>query len=108
MKESIPNQETISQEKVIETLRNKKIEDLEARQLFVDYIIQQERIADAVNTSRANIIVNIERAFVLASAGYKEEALETYEETRLQAHQEGEEDLYGLIMQEMDRLENQK
>lgn len=104
MKESIPT--PISQETVIETLRSKKLEDPEAKQLYINWLIQEEAVANEVNSSRANIVVNVERAFVLASVGYTEEALETYEEARLQAHQENETDLYDLIMGEMDRLED--
>lgn len=48
--------------RVVEALKIKGIENREAKELLVEWTKQREAEANKINTSRANIEVNIDRA----------------------------------------------
>ena len=67
-----------------------KPEDPETKSRLLEWTKQQEAEADRINTSRANIEVNIKCAKLYRAAGFLEEAWETLEDARKQSFQEEE------------------
>lgn len=98
MAERIPNQEFSELEvRLIQKLKEKKekwAEDQETRELLHGWLDGEEARADQINTSRANIKLNLRRAKVYCAAGFIDEARENLDAVMVQSSQEGEPDLY--------------
>lgn len=84
-------------------LKLKNKEDLEVFYLFYDWQAQEED--KLPKTSEASIEFNLRKARLFAEAGLIEEAFDEFNGVRMQAWNEGREDLYNQIMAEMDELE---
>ena len=80
--------------------------DPETKQMLLDWTTRQEAEANRLNTSRANIEADIKRAKLHKAAGFEEEAWEVLEGIRRQAMQEGEDDLYQVVMRIMDEIDS--
>ena len=79
--------------------------DEEAQKELLTWTEAQEARAREINTSRANIEVNVRRAKLYRAAGLIDEAWDVLESVRMQALNEGESDLYDEAMQLMDEIE---
>ena len=106
MGEEIPNEERmIEQSAVIELLRTRGIDDPEVKEFVLKWTTQQETLATEAGTARASITFNISRSELYLAVGDKDGALQALEDARVQAHQEGEIELYNQIMIKMDEVE---
>jgi hypothetical protein len=107
--EQIPKQEggenKIEKATVLDLLRAKGFEDGEAKEAVMRWTEQREAEVNAINTSRAAIEFNIERAELYIAVGDKEGALDCLHDARMQAHQENEGALYADILEKMDEIE---
>ena len=107
MSEKFPNPDFSAGElALIEKLRSRGVEDAEAMQQLQAWTEAQEAHANEINTSRANIEVNLRRAKLYNAAGFRKEAWEILNDVRRQASQENEQDLLQaaeVMMDEMDR-----
>ena len=96
MAERIPNQEFSELEvRLIQKLKEKRTEDPEARELLQGWLDDEEAKANRINTSRANIELNLRRAKVYYAAGLIDEALENLAAVMEQSSQEREPDLHN-------------
>ncbi len=95
----------INKDEVLIALQKEKVPSQETRDLVLKWTLQEEAKVNKENTSRATIIFNINRADLYVAVGDIDGALECLEGARLQAHQEGEKDLYNQIMKKMDTIE---
>lgn len=80
-----------------------------AKEKLTDWVRQQEEWANGIDTSRANIEVNLRRAILFRAAGLREDAWDCLCEVREQAFNEQEDDLReaaDLILDEMDEDAN--
>ena len=108
MKEKNPIQEfSESENELVSALREKGFEDSEVREKLIAWTQEQEAWAESVNTSRANIEVNLRRAKLCRAAGKMNEALEHLEDVRIQATQENEGDLLRETEALMDQIEQE-
>ncbi len=104
--EGTPNEEIkIEKAEVIEMLRTRGFDDLEVRSLVLEWTIQQETLVAIEYTARASITFNMDRADLYMAIGDTDGALQALEDARLQAHSEGETELYDRIMAKMDEME---
>ena len=67
-----------------------------------DWMAGEESKVEVENTPLATIVFNLKRARFYFEAGFKDEAIENYEDARRQAWNENRMDLYNAIMKEMD------
>lgn len=108
MAEKFPSPEFSSEEDVlIAKLREHGVEGETQKELMA-WTEAREAIANEINTSRANIELNIKRAKLYRAAGFKEEAWDVLESVREQATNEGEDDLYAEAMVIMDEMDAEK
>ena len=106
MPEKFPSPEFSQEElRLIAKLKERGLEGAEARQELLAWTEVQEGEASEINTSRANIEFNMKRAKLYLAAGFKAEAWDVLESVRMQAHNEGEADLYEEAMRIMDELD---
>ena len=96
-----------SERELIEHLHAHGSEDTETRRLLLAWTEKQETEANAINTPRANIEVNLRRARLYHAAGFSGEAWEVLESVRRQATQEGETDLYEQAISIMDEIDSE-
>lgn len=80
--------------RLIQNLRDRGLEDEEIRKLFDEWLNAEEAKADRINTSRANIELNLRCAELYATAGLAEEARASAENVVIQAMNEGEPELW--------------
>jgi hypothetical protein len=105
MSERIPSQELTAEElEIAQALREKGPADKEVLGRLLAWTDQQQAWATEQNTSRAGIEVNLRRARLYLAAGAQEDALQTLNEVREQAHNEGEADLLAAADAEIDRM----
>lgn len=113
MPEKFPSSESVNRQELIEALRTKGIKDPETRELLQKWAeakeaeVMAKNNAEASDNVRAAIEFERERAKLYFEAGYINEALDTLEDARLQAHQIGDQELYNTIMAEMDKIEEE-
>lgn len=69
-----------------------------------DWMAEEEGRVEAENTPLATIVFNLKRARFYLEAGFRDEAVENYEDARRQAWNENRIDLYNAIMKEMDEV----
>jgi hypothetical protein len=105
MPEKIHPSEFLPEEQaLIAKLRERGVDE-EAQKELLTWTEAQEARAREINTSRANIEVNVRRAKLYRAAGLIDEAWDVLESVRMQALNEGESDLYDEAMQLMDEIE---
>lgn len=110
MPEKIPTSEwNEAEQKLIQALREKGVEDQEVRALLQQWVEGEEAKAEAATEQRveASIAFERRRAKLYYDAGYLNEALGALEDARMQAHQIQNQELYDAIMAEMDRIEEE-
>lgn len=109
MPEKIPTPEFSPEEQeLITKLRERGINDEKTKEALLDWTEAQEIEANAINTPRANIELNMKRAKLYHAAGFMGEALDVLESVRMQATNEGEDDLYAEAMRMMDDIDSVK
>ena len=103
-KEDIPNKIEVSEEEVIEKLKELGIHDIDAMTLLDRWTAQEEvRVGkDPLDSIR----FNQRRAHIYLKAGYVEEALDNLEDAAIQALNEGRVELRQEIIAEMQRIVN--
>lgn len=101
-------QERIEKEKVLEMLRANGFEHPETKDMVLAWTEQQETLVSKENTASARISFEIERSDLYVAIGDMDGALECLEDARTQAHQEDETELYDLIMNKMDEIDEMK
>jgi len=99
-----PEQENVEQ-RLIGILKEKGIDNLEAREALDSWTKAQERQVEMSENPAAPIEFNLRRARLYFAAGFIEEAFENFEAARTQALNEKMDDKYEEIMNEMDKLE---
>ena len=105
MPEEFPSPEFSSEEEtLIAKLRERGMND-ETQKELIAWTEAQEARANEVNTPRASIELNVKRAKLYRAAGFKSEAWDVLESVRMQASNEGEEDLYAEAMRIMDEMD---
>lgn len=103
---SFENKESTEQ-KLIKLLKEKGIENAEARGLLDDWTREQEELVVKENKPTGAIELNLKRARLYFAAGFVDESFENFEAARTQAWNEHRDELYEEIMAEMDKLENE-
>lgn len=104
--ERLPNQEKkIEKAEIVEMLKTKGLDDPEVKELVIKWTMEQETLATQVGTVEASITFNIDRSDLYLAVGDIDGALEALEDARLQAHSEGQMELYNQIMTKMDEIE---
>lgn len=98
------NQGKGPEDRVVRLFKEKGSEDPEARDLLINWIIEQEKQVEESNDSEAVIQFNLRRARLYLRIGFKEEALENFEAARVQAWNEHRDDLYEAIEKEMNGI----
>ena len=92
-------------QKLINLLKEKGLEDPEAKELLKTWTVEQEAWAEkSQDFKAAQIEVNLKRGRLYFTAGMMNESYESFEDARTQAWNENREELYGKIMTEMDNL----
>jgi hypothetical protein len=106
MPEKIPTPEFSPEEQeLIAKLRERGVDDVKTKEALLDWTEAQEIEANAINTPRANIELNVRRAKLYRVAGFNAEAWDALESVRMQASNEGEDDLYETAMRMMDEID---
>lgn len=98
--------ELATRTRLIEEIKGKGMEDQETREFFTNWIRDQEAHAGAVDTAAADIESLLERSDVLLAAGLLHEALNELENARMQAWNEGMDELCAEIGEEMYAIED--
>lgn len=109
MVEKLPIPENVGdkEKRLAGLLRERGVEDLEARSLLDSWTREQEgEVKKSGDPATATIELNLRKARLYFAAGYGSEALESFEAARMQAWNESKEELYRAIMAEMDELES--
>lgn len=102
---SFENKESVEQ-RLVSLLKEKGVEDPETKNLLDMWTRELEERVEKENNPVATIELNLKRARLYFKAGYIDESFENFEAARTQAWNEGREELYQMIMAEMDKLEN--
>ena len=99
--------EEISEDQLIELLKSRGVEDTEVRELLLKWTAEQEKKAEESEDHHlAYIELSLRQARLYLAAGYIEEAFESYEAARTFAYDEFRDELYEVIMKEMDEVED--
>lgn len=114
MREKLPtieNEENLEQQVII-LLKEKGVEDPEARDILIRWTIEQEIQVENSNDPEAPIQFNLRRARLYLEAGLTEGAFENFEAAQTQAQNEHKDELYQAIEKEIneikDSIEKQK
>ncbi len=95
----------VSDQKLIDALKSKGVEDPEVHQLLQQWTEREER--QVINPEDA-IKFNQRMARLYIEAGYIQEGLEALESARKQAWNEQRGELFNQIMDEMDEIEDKQ
>jgi hypothetical protein len=98
------NKET-PEEQLISILKEKGIANPEAKELLINWTIQQEKEVEASADPEASIQFNLKRARLYFKAGYIEAALENFDDAMTQAWHEERKELYIAIEKEKKEIE---
>ena len=98
------NQEKIEKEKVLEMLRTNGLEHFETNELVTKWTLQKEAEVKKENTSRAAILLNIDRTDLYIAIGDNEGAIKNLEDALEQADQENEKELQDQIIEKIKAL----
>ncbi len=94
------------EQRLIQLLKERGVENPEARRLLEDWTRGQEsEVAESNDPATAAIELNLRKARLYFVAGYGDEALESFGAALMQARNENREELYQAIVAEMDKLE---
>lgn len=99
--------EVATKSRLIEEIKGKGMENQETRVFFNSWVRDQEAHAGAMNIASADIESLRERASVLYAAGLLQEALDELENARMQAWNEGMDELCTEIEEEMYKIEDE-
>lgn len=99
--------ETATKNRLIEELKGKGMDDPETRTFFNSWIRDQEAHAGAMDTPAVDIASLRERAEVLRASDLLQEALYELENARIQAWNEGMDELCTDIEEEMYKIEDE-
>lgn len=109
MSEKIPTPEFSPEEQeLITKLCERGVDDAKTKEALLAWTEALEIEANAVNTPRANIELNMKRAKLYHAAGFTTETWDVLESVRIQATNEGEDDLYAEAMRMMDDIDAAK
>lgn len=97
-----------AEERLTQLLKEKGIEDPEARNLLDIWTREQERRVEEEKSPTGAIELNLKRARLYWKSGYKDEAWENFESAREQAWNEKRDELCKAIEEEMNTLEDNK
>lgn len=92
------------EEVVIKLLKEKGVENEEAREALIKWTIDQEKAVELSSIPEAPILLNVNRARLYFKAGYFESAFENFEDAAEQAYQERKDDLCRQIEKEAEEL----
>jgi hypothetical protein len=108
MPEKAPTPELFDEmeQALIERLKDPGVDDSETIGMFDEWAKREEKKADRAGVSRANIEVNLKKAKLFMAAGEDVYAYSYLGDVRLQAHQEGEADLFAEAKRLMGEIEN--
>jgi hypothetical protein len=109
MMERLPQSEFSENERMlIAKLREKGLDDPETRELLTRWSDTLWAEANAANTSRANIELNLKSARLYRAAGYHNEAWNSLEAAHLAAHNESAKDLLIQVETVMDEMDAER
>lgn len=94
---SSPEKREVAKSEVIDAIRAKGITDPDVMNLVIRWTEQEEEKVARENTSKAAIMLNIERVDLYVEAGDIDGAIQCLEQARYQAEQEREEGLLKEI-----------
>lgn len=105
--EKIPSRENIiiNKDKIIEVIKEKGIEDAEARELFDKWLDNRQAEVEKKNTSKATLDLNIEIAEIYRDSAMIEAAIDAFHDAASQAWNEGDDELYEKLIDEIEKLE---
>jgi hypothetical protein len=96
----------ISERQLIQLLKEKGAEDSEVKEILIKWTKEQEKKVKESNDPEAPINFNVQRARLYSEAGYYKEAYENFEAAQTQAYQEGRDELYQEITEEINEIKN--
>ena len=91
---------------LIDRLKTLGPDDPETRENLTAWAKAGEAVAKMINTPRANAEFNIKQAKLYHAAGFLQEAWDSLESVRVRAHNDGDQEIYGLAMRIMDEIDN--
>jgi len=91
--------------RLLKDMKEKGVENPEVMKLLDNWTREQEKKVEQTDDPEAPIKFNLLRARLYFKAGYVEEAFENFEAARMQAWNEGRDELYQSIMEEMNQIE---
>jgi hypothetical protein len=93
------------EQELIAKLREHGSDDAKTKEALLAWTEALEIEANTINTPRANIELNVKRAKLYHAAGFMPEAWDVLESVRMQATNEGEDDIYAEAMRIMDEID---
>jgi hypothetical protein len=104
MPEKIPSFEITEEAKLAALLKEKGVENPEAREALIRWTRSQEDLVVQSKDPDASIKFELKRARLYASSGYVEEAMQAYEDAHEIAWNEGKDGLAAEIENEAKKL----
>jgi hypothetical protein len=98
------NQESMERTVLVDVLKTRGIEDVEARELLVAWTEKQEQKVESAGTREAQIQFEIDRAELYIESGFKDDGAQALEDALTIATQEGLEDLVKLIEEKLSSI----
>lgn len=92
------------EQRIIELLKERGMEDTETRELFLAWLQEQEQIAEQAKGNDAYIQLEVRKARLYRAAGHEEEAWNTFNAARRMATQENNRGVLQDIEDEMDNF----
>ncbi|MFH0815097.1 MAG: hypothetical protein V1902_03435 [Candidatus Falkowbacteria bacterium] len=90
---------------LVRLLREKGADNPEAQKLLQDWVIKEEKqVETAIDYPTELIQSNLRRARLYFTAGFVDEAMESFEAARTQAFNERRDELLQEIMNEMEKI----
>ncbi|MFA6135909.1 MAG: hypothetical protein WC705_00920 [Candidatus Paceibacterota bacterium] len=94
------------EQRLVELLREKGVEDEGVRSALINWTIEHERQVQESSDPEAVPRFVIRQAHLYLKAGYVTEALESFEAARMWAWNKGRDELYQAIVKEMNEIED--
>ena len=98
--------EQISEQKLIQLLEEKGVEDPEVKKILIKWTKEQEKKVEESDDPEAPIQFNLRRARLYFKAGYYKEAFENFKAALMQAYQERRDELYQKIEEEINEIKD--
>ncbi|HLB95572.1 MAG TPA: hypothetical protein VJK26_01560 [Patescibacteria group bacterium] len=106
-KEPTSENEESPEQQLVRLLKEKGVEDPEARNLLINWTLEQEKqVEQSDDYHFEQIQFNLRRARLHFKAGLVDAAFENFEAALTQAWNEERDELYQAIMKEMDEIED--